>query len=398
MDLQRLLTLAGALLALGLGSCSGDDSGRDAADDPFGNAGSTDGADDDASDRQDGDSGDSASGDGTGDGSAGSASDPAVGGASGDSANYVPQFPGSGTAADTAPLQGGMLCDSGGGDAPPIPPTVTRCCFGPEGEHPAATIEQALECAEGKNTVHLRLTFDPGFNDNTFGDGSIGWNPRRGHRFRDLTGSDHAELVLVDGNGEIAMQFKIDYLTEDDSAPSGYASLGVNGGDGEVSIGDPSHVIDHATSLDRNLNERGYSEYVEHSPATDEAYTPNPETPEWDYRLVFEIWIDLAAFGDAGFAGAFIDYVHASPAKRSSDTIEVEPDDCPPCDDPEGCDPCLDGDPDTVCGENDPPGQDEDDPCWDGDPDTFCEGGEPPGSGQPAFCDLYPTDPSCRVD
>ncbi|MGD8863170.1 MAG: hypothetical protein PVI30_24360 [Myxococcales bacterium] len=89
-------------------------------------------------------------------------------------ASYLPQFPGAGTAADTAPLQGGELCDSVSGDAPPIPPTVTRCFFGPGGGDPAATIEQALECADDTNVLNLRLTFDPNFNDNTFGAGSIG--------------------------------------------------------------------------------------------------------------------------------------------------------------------------------------------------------------------------------
>ncbi|MDH5675794.1 MAG: hypothetical protein OEZ06_26960 [Myxococcales bacterium] len=393
-------SICGLGVLFALAACSGDDGGAGAVDgsdaDAAGNGGAggddAAGASGGASDTQ------SSGGDRSGDPSGG----PAAGGSAGGD-YYVPQFPGAGTAADTAPLEGGALCDAVGDDAPPIPPTVTRCFFGPAGGDPAATIEQALECVEGSNTVHLRLTFDPGFNDNTYGDGSIGWSPKRGHRFGDLTGSDHAELVLVDGNGEIAMQFKIDYLTEDSSAPSGYASLGVTGGDGSVSIGDAAHVIDSATSLDKNLNERGYGDYIEHSPATDENYTANPDTPEWDYRMVFEVWIGLDAFGDAGFAGAFIDYVHASPSKQSSDTIEVMPEECPPpdCDDPNGCesdDPCLDGDPDTDCGEDSPP--DTSDPCFDGNPDTFCADGEPPPppDNAPAYCELYPTDPACNVD
>jgi hypothetical protein len=36
----------------------------------------------------------------------------------------------------------------------------------------------------------------------------------------------------------------------------------VSGGDGSVTIGDAAHVIGRSTSLDRNLNERGYDEYT----------------------------------------------------------------------------------------------------------------------------------------
>ena len=46
--------------------------------------------------------------------------------------------------------------------------------------------------------------------------------------------------------------------------------------------------------------------------------------------MVYELWIDADAFGEAGFCRPDIEYVHASPAKSSMDTIIVEPDDCPP--------------------------------------------------------------------
>ena len=324
-------------------------------------------------------------------------------------------FPGSGTSTDAAqPLQNGELCDAVAGAAVATAGDVTRCFFTPDDrQNPAATVEQVLECAEGTNTLHLRLTFDPHFVDNTYGDGSIGWPQKRGHRFRDLTGSDHAELVVLDGDGEVALQFKIDYLTADATAVSGFASLGVDGGDGAVVAGSREHIVATATSLEKNLNERGYSDYIEHSPITDESYAPNPDAPEWDYRMVYEAWIDLEAFGAAGFSGAFIDFVHASPSKGSSDTIEVTPDDCPPgwdpkCEDPaecadtppgeEECEPGLDED----CGDGTPPNTGTPlDPCMDDDPDTFCGDGTPPdvpNGGEPAYCDRYPSDPACHVE
>jgi len=403
------LTTSGLLAALlALGGCSGEDARGDLGDGPGGDGDlGVSGGDGDGDGDDDGDGAAGGSGSDGASGSGGSG-----GSGSGGGGQFVPTFPGAGTSPEANdPLVGGMLCHAVvGGDAPPIPPTTTRCFFEKGSDMQVyATIEQALECVEDANTVRLRLTFDPGFNDNTFGaNSSEGWPAKRGHRYGDLVGSDHAELVLVDGDGNVAMQFKLDYITADPSAPSGYSALGVSGGDGSISIGDAADVVQWSTSLDRNLNERGYGSYTVDSPATDADYTPNPETPEWDYRVVFEAWVDLDAFGDSGFAGAFINYVHASPAKTSTDTIEIEPGPCPPptCP-PDGCEetPPGDGpnpecpdDPDGDCGTSTPP-PDPLDPCADNDPDTFCGEGDPGDPPPvPAYCDLYPTDPACQLD
>ena len=104
-----------------------------------------------------------------------------------------------------------------------------------------------------------------------------------------------------------------------------------------------------ATSLDRNLNGCGYCKNAActpsgdctiDSPATDEKYTPNPGTPNWDYRQVYEVWIDMAAFSGLGFGQAYITYMHSSPAK-SNDTITVEPSPCPPEWDKPYCPPSV---------------------------------------------------------
>jgi hypothetical protein len=196
-----------------------------------------------------------------------------------------------------------------------------------------------------------------------------------GHTFKDLVGSDHAEIILTDANDAEVMRFKLDYLSVDAGRPSGYGSLGVTGGEGKVLLGNPAHVVRWDTSEAINLNERGYASYVVDSPATDADYTPNSATPEWDYRVVYEAWIDIDAFGAAGFGGANIEYVHASPAKSSSNTLEVEPGDCP-CSDPDGC---HDDPP--------PPGN----PCGSNDPDAVCaDAGVPPNGGMPVDCDKNP--------
>jgi hypothetical protein len=285
----------------------------------------------------------------------------------------LPTFPGAGTSNASDPLQNGMLCDSVAGAVTPIPERIEECHFDkndPAAMTPAATLEQVLECVEGTDTVHIRLTFHPWFVDNTYGENSVNWHTRRpaqagkmnkprtgGHSFDDLLESDHAEIILKDASGAVVMQLKLDYISADPTRPSGYGSLGVLGGEGEMIIGDAADVVRWMSSEDRNLNERGYASYIVDSPATDANFTANPATPEWDYRVVYEAWIALRAFGGAGFGGATIEYVHASPSKAARNTIETEPGECPPCQDPDGCHedppppppPCGSSDPDAVC-------------------------------------------------
>jgi len=230
------------------------------------------------------------------------------------------------------------------------PGSIMHCYYGEEEEVPAATIEHVLEVFGGANAVHLRLTLDPRFVDNTYGDYAIGWGDR-GHTYRQLDGSDHAQLLVYDGDGALALDFAMDYITSQ-------VTLGVEGGDGEVSRGNPDHILAVDTSLNVNFNDRGYAAYDEHSPATDVAYTPNPAAPNWDYRVVYEAWVDLAAFGPAGFGSADVEYIHASPAKADGNTIVVDPEPCPPdwnppgsCDDPDGCEPSCRDDDDCEGGE-----------------------------------------------
>ncbi len=256
---------------------------------------------------------------------------------------------------DTADLCTGE-CEGTGGDADTqVVRAPATLCFSGEGdptpEDPSVVIEQVIERVDGQEYVHIRVTFDPSFTDNTYGEGvpeNSGWPQRRGHTFRDLEVSDHTELLLTNGDTDTVMHFKIDLIEADASAPCGAASAGVSGGDGAMLIGDEAHVLAIATSLDRNLGGCGYCDLdacggdcLVNSPATDSALAPNDEAPDWDYRQVYEAWIDLAAFGDSGFGQAFITYTHSSPAK-GPETIEVDPEPCPPDWDTPYCEP---GDP-----------------------------------------------------
>ncbi len=338
---------------------------------------------------------------------------------------FVPDFPGAGQSGADEPLPDGMVCDT----AVRVPRTQlvsrTTCFFQTAQARPAATIEQVLECAEGVDAVRLRLTFDPAFVDNTYGAYAIGWDQRKGpagamggklpppppgaapvpppgaapppanmpkppkgpgpgmkgHTWKDLVGSDHAEFVVTNAADELALQFKLDYVSVDPSAPSGYASLGVLGGDGRMIKGDSKAIVRWTTSIDRNLNERGYADYVEDSPETDGDYTSNAATPNWDYRVVYEVWIDNAAFGSIGFGDARIEHVHASPSKAPSDTIIVTEDECP-CQRDGGCG--TPPPPDKECGGLD---------------DFSCTMPDvPPPPTKEPDCDDHPEDPNCALE
>ncbi|HET8931809.1 MAG TPA: hypothetical protein VFN67_00145 [Polyangiales bacterium] len=309
------------------------------------------------------------------------------------------QFPGSGTGNAGAAL-GGSICDAVVKTHNQHVVTPATKCMNAKGEDRlAATLEQVLECVDGKDTVHLRLTFDPSFVDNTYGKGSIGWPHKRGHTLvKDLTKSDHAEITVTSSTGATSLRFKLDYITELASAPSGFGSLGARGGDGGMLIGNADWIVQWNTSLSRNLNERGYGKYTVDSPLTDAKYTPNPDAPEWDYRVVYEAWIDVAAFGGAGFGDASIAFVHASPAKGGDDTLDVEPGDCPGCqpDDPKCAGTAGVGGSSSQCQPDDPK-------CAGtagfGGSSSDCQPDDPKCAGTAGFggskSDCGPDDPQC---
>jgi hypothetical protein len=92
-------------------------------------------------------------------------------------------------------------------------------------------------------------------------------------------------------------------------------------------VGSASDVVYYGSSLDRDFNGCGYSSYTTNSPATDAFYTPNPATPYWDYRVVYDVYVNASAL-PAGWSVS-IPYVHASPSKAASTyTIKAAP--CPP--------------------------------------------------------------------
>lgn len=210
----------------------------------------------------------------------------------------------------------------------------------PDGE-PAASLQLSAVDLDGKASVYVQLIFAPWFVDNTYGAEALGWDG--GHTFKDLDGSDHAVIPMGNVGEDPHLILKLDYIDDDDTAASGYRCMGVWDGEGKMELGDPAAVLAANSSLSRNLNERGYSTYIEDSPATDADYTPNPATPDWDYRVIYEAWVDASIFTDVDMIEACIDSIHASPAKIGDNTVDVFPDECPPgwgCFSAGTCDEC----------------------------------------------------------
>jgi hypothetical protein len=286
------------------------------------------------------------------------------------------------------------------------PPASARsqliCFYDQRNITPAATVEWIVETSDDDDDlIHVRLTLNPAFVDNTYGENAIGWENRgpkgpggKGapapaapagpggkatHTFKDLLGSDHAEFKLTDADGALVLHFKQDYISEAADAPSGYASLGVSGGDGRMLGGDPAALFAFSSSLERNLNACGLDLFVFDSPATDSLYTPVAGAEAWDYRVVYDVWVHEAAFGSAGFGTASVDFVHASPSKEEGASSTVVEDDCPPdwrryCNDPAGCEKTRCGDqPNEACDDTPPP----EERCGD-KPDEFCRDGDVP--------------------
>ena len=190
------------------------------------------------------------------------------------------------------------------------------------------------------DSVYMVLALDKAFVDNTYGTNAIGWPS--GHDFGDLVGSDKAQFYGYDASDVKVLDFEVDYVTAKAGAPSGYASLGVSGGEGGLNLKPYATVAsfpEWGTSIDYSLNDTGYcsggncsaggTNLLVDSPATNELYTPNPTYPNWIFDVIYEFRVLKSAFGPNGFGSLEIPYVHASPSKAGTNTLVPEP---VPCD------------------------------------------------------------------
>jgi hypothetical protein len=184
--------------------------------------------------------------------------------------------------------------------------------------------------------LFIRYDQFPAPNDNSYGVNAVGW--KNGHTFGNLTGSDHAGFQLVDPNGTVRLSFNVDYLSANTAAPSGYASLGVNGGDGSMLVGTATGIT-ATTSLANNLNninipglfnashvqQFGSVNVLVNSPPTDAAHqtyvNSDPLLAGWDFHNTYFVTVSAAKLASIGFNPATwkvepnADQLHNSPAK-----------------------------------------------------------------------------------
>ena len=83
--------------------------------------------------------------------------------------------------------------------------------------------------------------------------------------------------------------------------------------------GDAADVLFVSTSLTENLNKEPFlsnlAQYTVDSPALSD-----PNSPLWEYRMIYTVMVDKAAFGASGFGSVAIIDQHNSPAKMGSFT------------------------------------------------------------------------------
>jgi hypothetical protein len=186
--------------------------------------------------------------------------------------------------------------------------------WGPGGGDPIDGAEVVWWLDLDANTVTIRATLDRAFADTAYGKNSVvtGW-PGKGRKFKQIWTSDNLEMDLYDGAGQLAMALGIDLLAPDGTG--GYVTAGVKGGDGycDYPVGTcADFVSSERTSISENLNNIPWTDY-ENSPLVDANYEGGPSNWIWD--TWYEITVDLAAFGEAGFGYPEMWRLHSSPSK-----------------------------------------------------------------------------------
>ncbi|MDK1118580.1 MAG: pilus assembly protein [Anaerolineae bacterium] len=226
---------------------------------------------------------------------------------------------------------------------PDVDPTIPEVTVGPEGEifyigveDPSAFLHVVWHTNED-GSVTVLATFSTTFNDNTYNYNDApnhkhtSWGAKT-HTFNKLEHSDHLRFDMKDANGITFFDAKVDYLYEDETTdPFTYYTGGVTKGDSKIYSGNDGMVKDVKTSLDENLKLPDCNQAILllNSPKIYDNYVQDPNDPtycpDWDFSVWFEITIDASAIPDEGFGYPSIASIHASPAKTSSSTLEVQP-------------------------------------------------------------------------
>lgn len=161
-------------------------------------------------------------------------------------------------------------------------------------------------------------------NDNTYGPNAIGWDTRRGHRFRDLLKGEKLDLQIVDCSGTVRFDGTLDYLSLIRDGGY-YDSRGVT----EVRLGERSTILAASSSLDWNVNDAipAWWSWPETNPMRVPVnwYAPgsiaDPNFP-WIYEVAYEWAVDLSGFPGGCVQGAVL-ALDNSPKKRGLGDVEL---------------------------------------------------------------------------
>jgi hypothetical protein len=146
--------------------------------------------------------------------------------------------------------------------------------------------------------------------DNTYGTNAVGWGSA-GHTFaQDI--NDNAEFNFTNGQGQSVFDFNLNYIGKDSADPSGYGTLGVNGGNGQVNVGKASWLVSYDTSLSDDVNNPAFLPVSTSGVLVNSPASPNTN---WNYVSSYTVVVSAAAFGSSGFGGVTVPCVEDCPSK-----------------------------------------------------------------------------------
>jgi cysteine-rich repeat protein len=207
--------------------------------------------------------------------------------------------------------------------------TYTNIMYKCSSSNPSQKVGSLYYEIDSNGDIEVYYEQNKNLNDNSYGANIVNWS--RSHSFSDLTGSDKAEFVFRNCAGQVVLDFTVDYISSSGSAPSGYACLGVSGGEGRMNTGSAANVLAAKTSLDYSFNVLNYV-LTSNSPPTISSsnYSLPVSSPYtgWLFEDAYEVKVSGAAFGTSGFCGNVeVVSVHNSPPKYGAN--EMLPVDCP---------------------------------------------------------------------
>jgi len=191
-----------------------------------------------------------------------------------------------------------------------------------DGNVPLVKISHAVT----DEVVDVQVVFNPAFVDLSYGKTGLGWANRT---FRHVVTSDHVQLSFLNGDQQVVLEAKFDLISATHLTQSGYAALGVSGGDGALLQGNKEDILSFGTSMDDNINYYGYGP-LENSPEVDSLYHPLPPYENWQFYVVYRVSLSRDAFGASGYGKVAMTSVHASPAKNGPETVVVTEMQTPP--------------------------------------------------------------------